>query len=314
MANPLGEGEPEYSIAAVSKLTGVSCHALRIWERRYGFPAPQRTASGHRRYAREQVEMLRRVSELSRTGASIGDVIGDLRAGRLALVPEAADARAQAEVRDLVARLNDGDLDGADRMFDHLAGQLDPTDLVARVIVPTLTEAGERWYRRDSWIYEERCVTGFLRRKLEVLVDAARISNSEPGRHALVGSVQGDRHEGGGLIANLLLERAGWRVINLGADLAVAEFAKAVVRFRPDALALSFILSRNVNKRFEELSKITGVPIIVGGRSILNYQSLARRHGLIPVVCPVESAIAYIDAELALWKARNTGETGISTS
>src|SRR3954454_12646166 len=31
-----------YSIAAVSKLTGASCHALRVWERRYGFPVPHR--------------------------------------------------------------------------------------------------------------------------------------------------------------------------------------------------------------------------------------------------------------------------------
>jgi hypothetical protein len=32
-------GEAEYSIAAVSRLTGMSCHALRVWELRYGFPA-----------------------------------------------------------------------------------------------------------------------------------------------------------------------------------------------------------------------------------------------------------------------------------
>ena len=51
-------GETEYSIAAVSKLTGVSCHALRVWERRYGFPVPHRSASGHRRYSRDQVRLL----------------------------------------------------------------------------------------------------------------------------------------------------------------------------------------------------------------------------------------------------------------
>ena len=58
--------DAEYTIAAVSKLTGISCHALRVWERRYGFPAPRRSASGHRRYGREQVRILRRISELSR--------------------------------------------------------------------------------------------------------------------------------------------------------------------------------------------------------------------------------------------------------
>jgi len=77
-------GATEYSIAAVSKLTGVSCHALRVWERRYGFPVPCRSASGHRRYARDQVRMIRRLSELSHGGRSIGDLIADFRDGRQA--------------------------------------------------------------------------------------------------------------------------------------------------------------------------------------------------------------------------------------
>src|SRR5271168_4724194 len=42
MARALGHAG--YSIAAVSKLAGVSCHALRVWERRYGFPVPERSS------------------------------------------------------------------------------------------------------------------------------------------------------------------------------------------------------------------------------------------------------------------------------
>src|SRR3954454_19020447 len=73
----------EYSIAAVSKLTGVSCHALRVWERRYGFPVPQRTSSGHRRYSRDQVRALQTITELSRTGRPISELIAGLREGEL---------------------------------------------------------------------------------------------------------------------------------------------------------------------------------------------------------------------------------------
>ena len=75
----------EYSIAAVSKLTGVSCHALRVWERRYGLPVPHRSASGHRRYDRDQVRIIRRLSELTQGGRSIGDLIAEIRDGRLEL-------------------------------------------------------------------------------------------------------------------------------------------------------------------------------------------------------------------------------------
>jgi methanogenic corrinoid protein MtbC1 len=304
-------GEAEYPIAAVSKLTGVSCHALRVWERRYGYPVPQRSPSGHRRYSHEQVLVLRRLSELSRTGRSIGDLIADTRAGRIAVEAEPEGGRAapgEAELDAFLERMLAGDVAGANTCFERLEGRFGCGELVARVIGPALTETGERWFRRKCSVYQERCVSGFLRQKLAAKIDAARRANAEPSRTALLGTVQGDRHEGGVLIANLLLELAGWRVVNLGVDLPVPEFARAVEQIRPDALALSFVLSRNINKRFQELSQIRDVPVFVGGRSILNYQTLARRFGLIPVAGPAATAVAQLFQEFDLWPRRRPVE------
>ena len=95
---------------------------------------------------------------------------------------------------------------------------------------------------------------------------------------------------------HLLLERAGWRVVNLGVDLPVPEYRKAVEAWHPDALGLSFVLSRNIKKRFRELAQIRGLPIFVGGRSIVNYQSLAHRHGLIPLPGPITLTINQLRA------------------
>jgi DNA-binding transcriptional MerR regulator len=49
------------SIGEVVKATGVRQSTLRAWERRHGFPVPQRAPSGHRRYSSEQVERIRLV-------------------------------------------------------------------------------------------------------------------------------------------------------------------------------------------------------------------------------------------------------------
>jgi MerR family transcriptional regulator, light-induced transcriptional regulator len=51
----------ELSIGDVVRATGVGEAALRAWERRFGFPAPRREPSGHRRYTAEDVEQIRRV-------------------------------------------------------------------------------------------------------------------------------------------------------------------------------------------------------------------------------------------------------------
>jgi len=297
--------ETEYPINAVSKLTGVSCHALRVWERRYGFPVPHRSASGHRRYGVDQVQMLRRLSELSRSGRPIGELIAGLRSGGLAIDGGPAEAPGGARPSEFMDRMMTGDVNGAIASYERLESALDAEDLIARVIAPALTETGERWFRHKCSDYQERCVSVFLRRKLGGLIDEARRRNTSPGRTTLLGTVQGDRHEGGVMAAHLLLERAGWRVINLGVDLPVSEYARAVEALRPDALALSFVLSRNINKRFHELSQIRTVPVFVGGRSVLNYQGLARRCGLIPVPGPASEAVGLMAHEFDAWAERH---------
>jgi DICT domain-containing protein len=42
-----------------------------MWERRYGFPEPRRTHSGHRRYSEEQADVVERVLVLRQTGLSL---------------------------------------------------------------------------------------------------------------------------------------------------------------------------------------------------------------------------------------------------
>jgi len=54
--------EPEgLTIRDVVERTGVAAVTLRMWENRYGFPEPNRRASGHRRYSEAEVEALLQV-------------------------------------------------------------------------------------------------------------------------------------------------------------------------------------------------------------------------------------------------------------
>ena len=309
MANP--SGDAEYPIAAVSKLTGISCHALRVWERRYGFPLPFRTSSGHRRYGIEQVSTLRQIAELAVNGRPISELIAEVRDGRIILQYSPPESPAESpadegEIGKFLEELFLGNLETAEASFDKLTAILGVDGLIARVVAPALTETGERWFRRKCSIYQERYVSGFLRLKLDTLIDAARRANTSPSRTIIMGSLQGDRHEGGIMIVHLMMERAGWRVISLGADLPVNEYEKAIETLHPDALALSFVLSRNINKRFQELKVVRGLPVFVGGRSILNYQSLARRHGLIPLPGPASLAIDQMRRELDMWSSRGS--------
>src|SRR5689334_17762917 len=62
---------PELGMGDVVGRTGVAEATLRMWERRYGFPAPQRLASGHRRYSERDVEMIRAVAAKRAAGLAL---------------------------------------------------------------------------------------------------------------------------------------------------------------------------------------------------------------------------------------------------
>lgn len=65
------------SIADVSKQTGISQAALRMWEKRYGWPKPERNDSGYRCYSQMLVADVARLASLIERGFSVGEIIRD---------------------------------------------------------------------------------------------------------------------------------------------------------------------------------------------------------------------------------------------
>jgi DICT domain-containing protein len=61
----------DLAIKDVAERTGIAAGTIRMWEQRYGFPAPGRTASGYRRYTEGDVDALRKVLALRHRGLSV---------------------------------------------------------------------------------------------------------------------------------------------------------------------------------------------------------------------------------------------------
>lgn len=66
-------GRPVYSISAVARMLGIPVATIRTWEDRYGMVVPERNASGHRLYRRDQVEQLKFVRASIVGGVSAAD-------------------------------------------------------------------------------------------------------------------------------------------------------------------------------------------------------------------------------------------------
>jgi DNA-binding transcriptional MerR regulator len=69
-----GRAEPAYRIGAVSRLTGIAPHTLRVWERRHGTVTPFRSETGARLYSQCDVERLTLIKRLVDGGDAISCV------------------------------------------------------------------------------------------------------------------------------------------------------------------------------------------------------------------------------------------------
>lgn len=108
---------------------------------------------------------------------------------------------------------------------------------------------------------------------LEPLLKEAKMERKTLGR-VVIGTVSGDIHDIGKNIVAALLFSAGFEVIDLGKDVSVEEFIKAVKEYNPNILGLSALLSTTLPVQKEVIEALKKnrlrdrVKVIVGGAPV----------------------------------------------
>lgn len=129
------------TITEAAKRTGLPAATIRIWETRYGWPRPRRSAGGYRVFSRGDVDLLRRVKALVDTGTPVGSILMDgapsfptrdvERKPRPSVsfdgIPQPATARGQAIRAELEAAIAKGDRRHIE-MARHLLPTIHPAD------------------------------------------------------------------------------------------------------------------------------------------------------------------------------------------
>lgn len=237
----LSDTPPLISIGEAERRSGVPKDTLRVWERRYGFPTPQRDDAGDRAYTHDQVEKLRLVRLLLEAGGRPSKLVTqDVATLGAQLSRARAAAAPQSDWSDAALdRLKARDTDGLHGM---LVAALYAHGLERFVIdnVAPLTEAvGEAWVGGRLEVFEEHLFTELMVRVLRgALERVARASRDGP--LVLLTTLSGEPHALGLLMAECLMTLAGARCISLGTETPTEDVARAALGHDADAAALSF--------------------------------------------------------------------------
>lgn len=227
--------ESRYSMAVVVRLTGLSMHVLRAWERRYGAVTPQRTPGGTRRYSRRDVERLRLLRGAVEAGHAISAVAG-LSDAELRDLLSDVPRTDRSPIDEIFAALERLDAAELDRQLSMYFAALGPATFARRIALPVLREVGRRWAAGELSVAAEHLTSAGIR---SVLGAGMRGRPARGARPALVfATPSGERHEFGALVAALLALGAGTDVVYLGPDLPAGEVCAAALDVGARAVVL----------------------------------------------------------------------------
>ena len=253
------------SISAVERDTGLSKDTLRVWERRYGFPMPDRDVVGERSYPFDQVERLRAIKRLLDAGHRPGRIVAmppaDLErlshATGLRTVAPAGELTAPATL-DLVvfvAAIRQHDAEALRHLMSRTLSRIGLGRFVLDVVAPLNVQVGEAWMQGRLEVFEEHLYT----ESVQVVLRNAlhHLPGAGAGRpRVLLATVPGEPHGLGLLMAEALLALEGCRCTSLGVQTPVWDIVRAAAAMRSDVVALSYTGCTNPHQITEGLSEL----------------------------------------------------------
>ncbi len=263
---------PVLRIGELSRRLGVSDHVLRAWESRYGLLQPVRSAGGFRLYSeadalrirRMQAHLARGLSAAEAAQAALGeDSVTSADLGR-ATGPHRAAPRAGELSGNLREALDAFDEPAAQAVLDRLVSDLSLTAVLRDVVMPYLTELGERWERGTASIAQEHFASNVIRGRLAGL--AGGWGNGH-GPRAVLACPPGELHDLALMVFGIALNRNGWRIAYLGMSTPVEELIRTVEAKRTDLVVLAATMPGTLEPFGAQLTALAErAPLVLAGQ------------------------------------------------
>ena len=186
---------------------------------------------------------------------------------------------APAEIKELFHEIEWNIIDGE---HEETCGLIQPAldaDVSARTLIagPMATgiaEVGRRFKMDEYFLPEVMMSAKCMHEALALLKPLILAEKTEEIGTVVVGTVQGDLHDIGKKIVAMMLEAAGFTVVDLGVTVPPEDFVAAIREHRPQIVGFSALLTTTMNMQWETIKLISSeglreeVKVFVGGAPI----------------------------------------------
>lgn len=236
--------EISFTIAAVERDVGLSKDVLRVWERRYGFPLPQRDARGERVYPADQVDRLRLIKRLMDQGHRPGRLLAATpQELELAMSssrrhsPAGAEPDTPGHLTELVDLVRSHGVAAYLQALQQRLARQGLRQFVLDTVAPLASLIGEAWEQGRLQVFEEHLFTELTARTLRQAIALVPAGGAP---RVLLTTLPNEPHGLGLLMVEALLVLEGAQCMSLGTQTPIVDIGSAARAYEVDVIALSF--------------------------------------------------------------------------
>ena len=147
-------------------------------------------------------------------------------------------------------------------------------DILKQGLIPAMKEVGAKFESGEFFVPEMLISARAMQTGLGLLKPILATAEIKSSGKIVIGTVEGDLHDIGKNLVVMMLEGAGFEMIDLGSDVVPEKFVEAVRANQPDIVAMSALLTTTMPSMKSTITalKTAGlrdkVKIIIGGAPV----------------------------------------------
>ena len=169
----------------------------------------------------------------------------------------------------------EGDAEGtAAAVQKALDDNLEPEYILEESMIAAMTEVGRQFEDNECFVPEMLVSARAMKQGLTILRPHLAKAEIEPIGSFVIGTTKGDLHDIGKNLVSMMLEGAGFKVVDLGTNISAEEFVGAVQEHQPQIVGISALLTTTMSGVKKVIDALVAaelrerVTVMVGGAPV----------------------------------------------